>query len=634
MLQGGTKRQPSSLIGQFRWRFGLVFSILLLVILTSRVITTLTTNYLDTINTQQLALNKDVDILLDAMINQETGVRGYVATANSIFLEPFSQGQQDYKTTLPALQSLLQTGAFSDCQRQLTQVNIRAQTWYTSFALIQIRLIQSHNFVTPRREQTAAQGKALFDRFRQSVAHLQLLLDQHNAAQRVVSYRLNLGSFVFTTLLILLLFALCWFIFSRSLAETKQQLLVLQTTALKLVQGDLHARATSLRHEEFTQVGQAFNSMVDTLLQQQEALADSERKFRILADVIPHMLCTMTASGSMKYCNQRWLDYSGLTLAQSQSWMSLVHPEDQQQCNALWQHTLTAKEPFETEYRLRHASDGVYRRHMVRVLPMRIQQTHLWFATYTDIEERRQMRILIEVNQRLRIFISTVSHEFRTSLTSILGFSELLRDENLEPTESKDYANDIYEESLRLHRMIDDVLDLEKMYEGRLTLHKEEVDCNTLLRETVARVQASSAHHTLRCQLDEHIPPLEADRDKLIQVMTNLLSNAIKYSPDGGDILVSSKREGDMLHVAVQDSGIGIPAEALEQIFIPYHRGGVETNHHIRGTGLGLPIVRQIVMLHGGSVWVESAVKQGSTFHFTLPLTPVVALHEEKATTH
>ena len=230
MLQGVTKKQPSSLIGQFRWRFGLVFSMLLLVILGSRVITTLTTNYLDTINAQQLTLNKDVAILLDAMINQETGLRGYMATANPIFLEPFSQGQHDYKTTLPTLQTLLQTAAFPDCQRQLTQVNTRAQTWYSSFALVQIRLIQSHDLITPRREQTAAQGKALFDRFRQSVAQLRLLLDQHNAAQRVWSYRLNLASFVCTTLLILLLFALCWLIFSRSLAETKRQLLVLQTT--------------------------------------------------------------------------------------------------------------------------------------------------------------------------------------------------------------------------------------------------------------------------------------------------------------------------------------------------------------------------------------------------------------------
>jgi signal transduction histidine kinase len=243
------------------------------------------------------------------------------------------------------------------------------------------------------------------------------------------------------------------------------------------------------------------------------------------------------------------------------------------------------------------------------------------------------MRLLIEVNQRQRVFVSTVSHEFRTSLTSILGFSELLRDENLDLMESKDYANDIYEESLRLHRMIDDVLDLEKMQEDKLTLRKEQVDCNILLRETVERMQVSSAHHLLRCQLDESIPLLEADRDKLIQVMTNLLSNAIKYSPDGGEIVVSSRKDGDMLHVSVQDSGIGIPVEALEQIFIPYHRGDVETVHHIRGTGLGLPIVHQIVTLHGGSVWVESVVKQGSTFHFTLPLTPVAALREEKAIT-
>jgi signal transduction histidine kinase len=133
-------------------------------------------------------------------------------------------------------------------------------------------------------------------------------------------------------------------------------------------------------------------------------------------------------------------------------------------------------------------------------------------------------------------------------------------------------------------------------------------------------MRLNTPRHEIHLQLDEGIPQLLADRDKLTQVITNLLSNAVKYSPDGGRITVDSRLDGGFAHVRVVDEGVGIRPEAFEKLFEPYTRAESEKTRYIQGTGLGLAISRQIVTLHGGNMWAESEPEADSTFHFTLPL--------------
>ena len=168
--------------------------------------------------------------------------------------------------------------------------------------------------------------------------------------------------------------------------------------------------------------------------------------------------------------------------------------------------------------------------------------------------------------------------------------------------------------------MINELLDLDRMESGRMTLHREAVDLGRLVmparRERRRRARpaiASSSSLTRRC------PRSTGDRDKLTQVVMNLLDNAIKYSPDGGDVTVGVGRDGELAHFWVRDQGLGIPDDALESVFERYSRVESERHRSIHGTGLGLPIVRQIVELHGGRVWVESEPGAGATFHVTLP---------------
>lgn len=269
--------------------------------------------------------------------------------------------------------------------------------------------------------------------------------------------------------------------------------------------------------------------------------------------------------------------------------------------------------------------------------PLRSQDQQIIGAVcvFRDVTERRRMEnelesllfILQQTNTRLEQvnkvqsdFIAIVSHEFRTTLTGIQGFSELLRDEDFNVAEVKEYANDINVDALRLNRMISELLDLERMKSGKMSLRLNKIDINTILQEVAERMILIAPNHILDLDTDESLPLFEGDYDKLMQLVTNLVSNAVKYSPAYSKILLKSRQEDDQIHIIVQDQGIGIPADSLDAIFAPYSRIYSAKTRYIQGTGLGLAIVQQIVQMHEGRIWVESKMGHGSVFHVLLPM--------------
>ncbi|MEP6694031.1 MAG: GAF domain-containing protein [Chloroflexota bacterium] len=245
-------------------------------------------------------------------------------------------------------------------------------------------------------------------------------------------------------------------------------------------------------------------------------------------------------------------------------------------------------------------------------------------AALTTVEAFARQRQAVEQLERLNRakseFVSIVSHEFRTPLTGIQGFSEMMRDEQLSTEEMREYAGDINKDAQRLNRMIDEMLDLDRMESGRMTIHTEPMDLNAVVDEAVDRVRPNAPGHTLTLDLQADLPRIRADRDRLTQVASNLLNNAVKYSPTGGRITVSTRTDAEGVRLDVRDEGLGIPADSLESIFERYSRVDSLATRDIPGTGLGLPIVRQIVQLHGGKVWAESDLGRGSVFHVVLPL--------------
>lgn len=237
------------------------------------------------------------------------------------------------------------------------------------------------------------------------------------------------------------------------------------------------------------------------------------------------------------------------------------------------------------------------------------------------LEAQREANSNLEKLDRTKSeFLSIVSHEFRTALTGIQGFSELIRDGGLEPDEVRAYGGYIFNDADRVNRLIGDMLDLDRMESGRMTIRTTAVDVNEVLTEAISRAAASTVTVEFKADLDPRLPIVAGDRDRLIQVMSNLVNNAVKYSPEGGTVTISSRVEGGFALVSVTDTGIGIPSDEIAHVFERFRRVRSGAAQAIPGTGLGLTIVKQIVEMHGGKIWVESALGHGSSFHFTIPL--------------
>ncbi len=246
-------------------------------------------------------------------------------------------------------------------------------------------------------------------------------------------------------------------------------------------------------------------------------------------------------------------------------------------------------------------------------------------AVLNDVTEIRRV-------ERLKTeFVSTVSHELRTPLTSIKAFTRTLLREDVEwpPEKQREFLQTIDTQCDRLTRLISDLLDISRIESGRaLKFRWEEVDLVQLLREVVEEQQSYTNRHELILEAPERVTPIAADRDKVVQIATNLISNAIKYSPAGGKITVRLEEKAEELVVAVEDEGIGIPADKLENIFNRFYQVDSTSTRKIGGTGIGLYLVKYLSEAHGGRVWVKSKVGEGSTFFFALPK---VSLAEREA---
>ena len=228
-------------------------------------------------------------------------------------------------------------------------------------------------------------------------------------------------------------------------------------------------------------------------------------------------------------------------------------------------------------------------------------------------------------------FLSSVTHELRTPLTSIRSFAEILVDYPDETAETrKGFYLIIKRESERLSRLIDDVLDLSKIRAGKSEWHLKKLHSASVIQKAIDAVHCLLLKKDLRIvtQIEEGLPTFRADEDRIIQVLTNLVGNAIKFTPHAGEILISAKLlEGrrsedrrDLIHISVSDTGIGVSEEDLSRIFDDYSQCKNTLSEMPKGTGLGLPICKEIVSRHRGNIWVESEKGTGSTFHISLPV--------------
>lgn len=254
------------------------------------------------------------------------------------------------------------------------------------------------------------------------------------------------------------------------------------------------------------------------------------------------------------------------------------------------------------------------------------------FSMEIDLTERKKMeQILLEAkefaeasNTAKSNFLAGMSHEIRTPLNAIIGFSDLLIHSYAGPLNEKQmkYAKNISISGKHLLSLINDILDLSKAEAGKLELQYEEVSIPLIIREIVEvmRPSASSRGVTIGTDIERDVDMVDADSGKLKQILYNLLGNASKFSVDGGNITIRSRIVERFVQFEIEDEGIGIKEEDLPKLFKPFSQVDGSPEMKYEGTGLGLSLVKKLVELHGGDIWVKSEYGKYSLFGFSLPL--------------
>ncbi len=238
-------------------------------------------------------------------------------------------------------------------------------------------------------------------------------------------------------------------------------------------------------------------------------------------------------------------------------------------------------------------------------------------------DERTQRQKLEELNLVKTNILSMVSHDLRTPLTSIRLYSEMLSGEldTLAKNDQIHFLQVITEECKRLSRLVDDLLEAQRLEAGRVRWDMRPLDLSKLVQACALVFEPMARSKSIDLQVDcaESLPAIEADADRMSQVLSNLVSNAIKYTQTGGTVQLSARASGDEVLICVADNGPGIPRDQWDRIFDRFAQISVSFVREISGVGLGLFIVRQIVTRHGGRVWVDSEVGKGSSFYVALP---------------
>ncbi|MGC9023846.1 MAG: GAF domain-containing protein [Chloroflexia bacterium] len=276
-------------------------------------------------------------------------------------------------------------------------------------------------------------------------------------------------------------------------------------------------------------------------------------------------------------------------------------------------------------------------------LELRQAGRRLWLvgAPLWEEEERPGGRVILirdarqeEESEREKLgFITVVSHELRSPLTSILGYSELLLTREFRRDRRQSFIQAIFDQAQHLSRLVDDLISLSRLSRGKIKMYWSKATFYQVVAGLATQLQAlMTERHSLLIDVSPELPPFYLDRDKVRVILNNLIGNAVKYSPDGGEVILraeailSPEQAGQVptpppcLLISVEDQGIGIPEEALPHIFDRFYRADNTATRQIGGTGLGLTIAKALVELHGGSIWAKSVLGQGSTFYFTLPL--------------
>ncbi|MFN4284283.1 MAG: ATP-binding protein [Alphaproteobacteria bacterium] len=251
-------------------------------------------------------------------------------------------------------------------------------------------------------------------------------------------------------------------------------------------------------------------------------------------------------------------------------------------------------------------------------------------TTVSRDELERAVEEALRANRGKSEFIAVMSHELRTPLNAVIGFAQMMKSEVLGPIGNRryrEYAGDIHDSAMQLLEMVNEILDSAKFEAGQQELREERVDLPVLIDATLRLFAERAARHGLRLQADlaASLPPLMADRQMMRQILNNLLSNAVKFTPENGTVTVRAGLTSESLWLSVEDTGIGMAPEDIPKALTPYVQIDSAQNREHRGTGLGLPLVKALAELHGGSLVIDSAPGSGTAITLFFPQSRIVA---------
>ncbi len=378
------------------------------------------------------------------------------------------------------------------------------------------------------------------------------------------------------------------------------------------------ATCSVFRHLDYGAVLVAVHQDISDRKRTEEELRQSEAKFRSLSESSPVGIFMTDIQGQSSYTNPRYQAICGCTFdeALGDGWVQFIHPEEREDFAAGWSKAVSYGQEFRSEIRYVH-KDGTIRFGRVRSAPIFSVADELigYVGTVEDVTDSRAVETM------KKEFISIVSHELRTPLTSIRGSLGLLAAGVFKnkPDAAQQMLDIATRDTERLVRLVNDILDLERLESQKVNLVKQWCDAATLLEQSVKTVQALAAEGNITLSVESASIQIWADGDRIIQTLVNLVSNAIKFSPPESTVTLSVQDQADRVLFQVKDQGRGIPADKLDTIFGRFQQVDASDSRQKGGTGLGLAICKSIVQQHGGKIWVESVVGEGSSFYFTLP---------------
>jgi two-component system, OmpR family, phosphate regulon sensor histidine kinase PhoR len=376
--------------------------------------------------------------------------------------------------------------------------------------------------------------------------------------------------------------------------------------------GDFSPRGRDHGDDELADLANTLGRSLAGLGQTIRTLTDERNRSSAILGSMVEGVAVVAGDERILYCNWAFEQILELPPGSSQG-RTLVEALRQADLVALVRKALSGAEELTGEVEV-----GTVRRRnfSVTAAPVRSTGANGAVLVLHDITELRRLERV------RRDFVANVSHEFKTPLTAIQGFAETLLSGALDDkTNRAHFVEIIRDHARRLARLTDDLLKLARIEAGRLELEIRPVRVDALVNGCVetARLNAKARGVQIHVDLQENAPPVPGDGAQLGEVLQNLIDNAVQYTPSGGQIEVKARSNRHDVVFSVSDTGIGIPESDLERIFERFYRVDDARSREAGGTGLGLSIARHIVDAHGGRIWVESAVGQGSRFHFSVP---------------